>query len=172
MLAVLVQGAAERVVLRMRTLITLSVLQTVGIAALVAHAFGTHHSDDPSQRPATAAPAQISSSFAAPPGGAVPSVSEEQLRAIVREEVARLQSTAQVNSPSSVEAAPRNPAVDADRRDAVAQQIEVYRGSGAITEVQMQELQADIAQLDAASRKQMMSKLIRALNSGEIKGRL
>jgi len=33
-------------------------------------------------------------------------------------------------------------------------------------------LQADIAQLDAASRRQMLSKLTRALNTGEIKGRL
>jgi hypothetical protein len=36
----------------------------------------------------------------------------------------------------------------------------------------MQELQAGIAQLDDASRKQMMSKLMRALNSGDLKGRL
>jgi len=36
----------------------------------------------------------------------------------------------------------------------------------------MTELQAEIAKLDDASRRQMMSKLVRALNSGDIKGRL
>jgi hypothetical protein len=41
-----------------------------------------------------------------------------------------------------------------------------------MTDAQMQELQTSIAQLDEAGRKQMMSKLMRALNSGEIKGRL
>jgi hypothetical protein len=43
---------------------------------------------------------------------------------------------------------------------------------GSITDQQMQELQAGIAELDEASRKQMMSTLIRALNSGELEGRI
>ena len=150
---------------RMRILITLSVLQTVAIAALVIHAFGTKPSIDPEQRP-------LSSPMAQPASDAAPNVGEERLRAIVREELARLQSTAQ--GPASPDAAPspRNPAIEADRRESVAQQIEGYRGVGAITDAQMQELQVEIAQLDAAGRKEMMSKLLRALNSGEIKGRL
>jgi hypothetical protein len=36
----------------------------------------------------------------------------------------------------------------------------------------MQELHVQIAQLDAAGRKRMLSKLIRAMNAGDIKGRL
>ena len=149
----------------MRTLIILSVLQTVGIAALVVHAFAAKHSIDPEQRP-------LSSSIAQPTSGAVPHVGEERLRAIIREELARLQSTAQVNASPAAAPSPRNPAIDADRREAVAQQIEIYRGVGAITDAQMQELQVEIAQLDVTGRKEMMSKLMRALNSGEIKGRL
>ena len=156
-------------VVRMRTLIALSVLQTVGIAALVMHAFGAKHSPDPEQRPSISSAAAISPASSGPTSGAAPNVREERLRTIVREELARLQSSAQG---TSLEAQPHNPSTDLHQREAVAQQIEAYRGAGAITDAQMQELQADIAQLDDASRKQMMSKLIRALNSGEIKGRL
>jgi hypothetical protein len=153
----------------MRTLTILSVLQTVGIAALVVHAFGTKQPTAPEQRPPSSSARPLSSASLAPASGAASSVGEERLRAIVREELARLQSG---NASSSVEAQPRNPSVDGQQREAVAQQIEGYRGAGTITDAQMQELQTNIAQLDEASRKQMMSKLIRALNSGEIKGRL
>jgi hypothetical protein len=150
----------------MRTLIALSVLQTVGIAALVVHAFGAKHSADPEPRPSTSSAAAISSASSAS------NVSEERLRTIVREELARLQSRVQGNASSSLQAQPRSPSVDVHQREAVEQQIEAYRGAGAVTDAQMQELLSDIAQLDDASRKQMMSKLIRALNSGEIQGRL
>jgi hypothetical protein len=159
-------------VVRVRTLVALSVLQTLGIAALVIHAFGAKHSPDAKLRPLSSSARAVSSASSGPTSGAASNVSEERLRTIVREEFARLQSSAQGNASSSQEAQPRNPSTDLHQREAVAQQIETYRGAGAITDAQMQELQADIAQLDDASRKQMMSKLIRALNSGEIKGRL
>jgi hypothetical protein len=149
----------------MKTLITLSVLQTVGIAALVFHAFGTKHSIDPEQRPSSSSVVQATS-------GAAPNLGEERLRAIIREEFAQLQSSVQGHASPAAAPTPRKPAIDADRREAVAQQIEIYRGVGAITDAQMQELQVEIAQLDGAGRKEMMSKLVRALNSGEIKGRL
>lgn len=156
----------------MRTLTILSVLQTVGIAALVVHAFGPRQPAAPEQRQPSSSAPPLSSASPASSSGAASSIGEERLRAIVREELARLPLSAQGNASSSVEAQPRNPSVDVFQRDAVAQQIEAYRGAGTITDAQMQELQTNIAQLDAASRKQMMSKLIRALNSGEIKGRL
>jgi TolA-binding protein len=66
----------------------------------------------------------------------------------------------------------RRTSAGARRREVVAQQIEAHAAAGSITDAQMQELQAEIAQLDDASRKQMMNKLIRTLNSGDIKGRL
>lgn len=94
------------------------------------------------------------------------------LRAISREEFASLQPSARVNESSPAQTPPRNLSLDALRTEAVAQHIEAYRGAGSITDAQMQELQTDIAQLDQAGRKQMMSKLMRALSSGEIKGRL
>jgi hypothetical protein len=156
----------------MRTLLAFSVLQTVGIAALVLHAFGAKHPADPAQRSSSTSAAAMPSASNAPTNDAAQNVGEDRLRAIVREELARLQLSAQSNASPSIEAQPHNPPLDVHQREAVAQQIEAYRGAGAITDAQMQELQADIAQLDDASRKKMMSKLIRALNSGEIKGRL
>jgi hypothetical protein len=153
----------------MRTLIVLSVLQTAAIAALVVHAFGAGHPTHIEQRASgSSAPTAPSSTTTGPSFN----VSEERLRAIVREELARLLQSSLPGNASAVEAPPRNLSPDAQRAEAVAQQIEAYRGAGSMTDAQMQELQTSIAQLDEAGRKQMMSKLMRALNSGEIKGRL
>jgi hypothetical protein len=157
----------------MKTLVTLSVLQTIGIVALVVHVIREEHPAPPEQH-------TPNSSVAIPPDtssrviSAAPALDEERLRSIIREELARLQiQPATQGSASPVVATrQRDPVSDARQREVVAQQIEAYAATGAITESQMQELQADIAQLDDASRKQMMSKLIRALNSGDIKGRL
>ena len=145
----------------MKMLITLSVLQTIGIVTLVVHAFGARRPSTPDILPAT-----TFSSRAAP---AAPGLDERRLRAIVREELAPLK--APIDVPPAA-APPASPPVDLRQREVVAQQIEAYRAMGTITDLQMQELQAEIAQLDDASRKQLMSKLLRALNSGDIKGRL
>lgn len=145
----------------MKTLIALSVLQTIGIAALVVHAFREERPVAPDLRPASMAESTI---------GLPASTNEQQLRAIIREELSRLQSAPRPLAEAS--ARPRDPAAEQRRRETVAQQIEAYQAAGAISDAQMQELQADIAQLDDASRRQMMSRLMRALNSGDIKGRL
>lgn len=147
----------------MKTLIALSVLQTIAIAALVVHEFREPAHVAVDVQPAT----PIAPSTVSP---AAPSVDEERLRAVIREELAQLH--VQRDAPPPVAPLPRNRPVDPQQRAVVEQQIEAYRGVGAITESQMQDLQADIAQLDDPTRKQMMSKLIRALNSGDIKGRL
>jgi len=151
-----------------RTLITLSVLQTIGIAVLVVHALREepHAVSDvrPAQSPASA-PAPVEA----------PRIDEARLRAILREELAQEHNRPVAESlPAAPSPAPpHNPsAAELQQRDLVAQQIEAYRAVGMITDAQMQELQADIAKLDAVSRKQMLSKLTRALNTGDIKGRL
>lgn len=145
----------------MKALIALSVLQTIGIAALVVHAFR--------EPPHFAADVRPASPIASTVSPAAPSVDEDRLRAVIREELAHLD--VQRDAPPPVAPRPRARAVDLQQRAVVEQQIENYRGT-AISDAQMQDLQADIAQLDDATRKQMMSKLIRALNSGDIKGRL
>ena len=145
----------------MKTLITLSLLQTVGIAALVLHAL--HEPTGPAAVP----PANP---LASTPSSAAASVDEERLRTVIREELARLQVEG-AGAPPAVASKPRNPSVDRQRRDAIEQRIDAYSSVGSITDAEMTELQAEIAKLDESGRKQMMSKLIRALNSGDIKGR-
>jgi hypothetical protein len=153
----------SRKVARVKTLITLSVLQTIGIAALVMHAFREERPVAPEVRPSSAAQSTIG-------------FDEQHLRAIIREELTRLPGqsglSADAPPPVATPARSRDPIADQHRRETIAQQIDAYRSAGAITDAQMQELQADIAQLDDASRKQMMTRLMRALNSGDIKGRL
>lgn len=142
-------------------------LQTIGIAVLVVHALRAepHAASDvhPAQPPASA-PASVEA----------PRIDEERLRAILREELAQEHNRPVATSlPAASPAPPHNPsAAELQQRDLVAQQIEAYRAMGTITDAQMQELQAAIAKLDAVSRKQMLGKLTRALNTGDIKGRL
>ncbi len=100
---------------------------------------------------------------------------ENQLRKIVREELA-----AQLGS-LSVSSAPKDTAIvaelrdevkDQNQRELVAQQLEYHTSVGSISEMDMQKLQGEIAKLDKASQKEMLGKLTRALNSGQLDGRL
>jgi hypothetical protein len=58
------------------------------------------------------------------------------------------------------------------QRAQVAQQQETYVSVGSISDADMQTLQMDIAKLDAAGRTEMLRKLSRAFNSGNLEGRL
>ena len=143
----------------MKTLMTLSVLQTIGIAALVVHTF---HKGAPDVRAANPPMATVSA--------VAPGIDEQRLRAVIREEFARGQVA--IEALPAAASQPRNASADRQRREVVEQRIEAYSSAGAITEAQMAELQAEIAKLDESSRKEMMSRLVRALNAGDIKGRL
>ncbi len=156
----------------MKILITLAALQTIGIVILILHAFtADDHVSREQQAP-------IPSTAVSPPdvrdqhdGGPL-LADEERLRRIVKEELTSLLAQqAPQTKPAAAERA-RNEAEDRRRQELIAQHIEAYRAVGTITDEQMRELQAGIAELDEPSRKQMMSRLIRALNSGELEGRL
>jgi MFS superfamily sulfate permease-like transporter len=153
----------------MKTLTLLSVIQTIAIVMLIAYLFAREPAAQPSTSVATApAPLQEHRSY----GG---SVDEERLRSIIREELAlhlTAQPTAHGHEAPAVTPRPRDEQLDRTRQAQIEQQIEAYQASGSITDAQMQELQAAIAQLDETGRRQMMSKLIRAMNAGDIKGRL
>src|SRR5262245_61099743 len=151
----------------MRTLIVFAVLQTVGTLVLVIHLFMGQAA--PEQDPHQPRGAQIS-----PPNTlscsnvSAPLADEQRLRKIIREELVQLR--LQSNPPQSgasvtVAADSRNDPRNRERQELVAQQIETYRAVGSITDQQMIELQAAIARLDEGSRRQMMSRLIRAMNS-------
>ena len=158
----------------MKTWMILSVLQTIGLAVLIIQSFGKGPQSAPEQQAQKAGAATLSQSLRDAPNGNALLADEKRLRKIVREELARLQT--QPNMPSSASAAHRVDAgdepADFQQQQLIAQQIEAYRAVGSITDQQMHELQVDIAQLDEKSRREMMSRLIQALNSGELKGRL
>jgi hypothetical protein len=146
----------------MRIPITLGVLQTMGVIVLIVHAFGSEE--------------QVDAALARPPvcdqaERAMLREDEARLRTVIREELTRLQ--AQPLQRAGLPATGRARKESDDRlSQELAQQIETYRAIGTITDEQMQELQTGIVQLDPSSRRELMSKLIQALNSGELKGRL
>lgn len=92
---------------------------------------------------------------------------EACVRRVLREELAQRSAGLQ---PAPAQVAPaRDETKDRARRDAIAQQVQNYKSTGAITQQQMFLLQAEIAQLDPASREQAMRSLSRAVNRDEIK---
>ena len=66
----------------------------------------------------------------------------------------------------------RDPEADLNQKTLVDQQIEYYRSMGRISDSEMDLLLGEAAKLNPPDRKQMMSKLVRALNAGEISGKL
>jgi hypothetical protein len=152
----------------MKTLMALSVLQTIGILVLIVKCSGNE--------PQPTLESRLQSSFAAATSPHLGRDADEaRLRSIIREELARqpqVQANRHDTPASAVVTPPRTESMDRHQQELVAQQIETYKSMGSITSQQMENLQVQIAQLDEASRRQMLGKLIRALNSGDIKGRL
>ncbi len=100
---------------------------------------------------------------------------ENQLRQIIREELsAHLDS--QPGPGNQEESATALSSTDTAeyqrRRELVAEQLVYFSSVGSISDTDMQKLQGEIAKLDEASQKEMLGKLTRALNSGELEGRL
>ena len=100
---------------------------------------------------------------------------EDQLRQIIREELAaqldKIPELAMQTGPATALNATDGAEYER-RREQVTQQLNYYTSLGSISDVDMQKLQVDIASLDAASRREMLMELTRALNSGELEGRL
>ena len=147
----------------MKILVTLSVLQTLGIALIAFLLIRDPAPHQFAQVPVAAAesPALVRADAAAP------QVRDSHIRELIRSEIAVAKSPAQNATPAPA----RDVQSELRQRETVAQQIEMYRGIGAIDDAQMTELQEQIATLDDDGRKQVMSKLMRAMNAGEIKGR-
>ena len=169
----------------MKLVVTLLVVQTVLLALLVMKVLGIE------SRLATASPGQPEATFPAaampirdaPLPDAAPAPAEDRMRRIVREELAaqldritagggepgdtgdgNMETRAPVGTPNS----------DADpyASDAVSRRIDYYVSVGTISDVEMQQLQTEIAKLGEADRRRMLGKLVNALNSGRLDGRL
>lgn len=149
----------------MKLLVLMSILQTAALAFLLAKALD---SPDPASQTAPAMQYQDT-------GETFSSADEQLLRRIVREELGRqLPGAAPAGQPDQAPAgAPTDAAADQrSQLQLVETQLEYYRVQGAISAVEMQNLQAEIAKLDPATRKQMLARLVKAMNAGEIRGAL
>lgn len=162
----------------MKALLLLSLVQTVCIVFLIFKVVdGGNVADIPAQAAQTAPALENSANLPAQDHstGAYRFPDESRLRQIIREELEFHSSIvagadAQAGSPAT--SRPRNEAEDRYQKEYVDQQIAYYKSVGAITNEEMQDLQREIARLNKADQKEVLSKLMRALNSGEIKGQL
>ena len=99
-------------------------------------------------------------------------ITEHRLRQIIQEELRSHTRHVALNSPQQ-ETQPAagqdvDNAVMASRRDFVLGQLDYYSSVGTISSAEMAQLHGSIAKLDEGGRKEMMSRLNRALNSGEL----
>lgn len=160
----------------MKTLIALSVVQTVGIASILVVMLGQPSAEirdaTTEQRVATAEQGgRMVRAHGSAGASAAPVDARPDIRALIREELAAANLAATPTRPESLPATPKDVVSEPRQREAVAQQIEIYRSVGSIDDAQLQELQTQIMSLDPTSRKQLMAVLARALNSQEIKSR-
>jgi hypothetical protein len=98
---------------------------------------------------------------------------EAELRRVIREELvaAAAASVPAQGSPASAAGSPA-PTASADQVEFVNQQVDEYIRAGLISDSEMARLQSDIAKLDPAARRAALQKLVRALNTGALDGRL
>ena len=100
---------------------------------------------------------------------------ENRLRKIVREELAaQLGALSEVSTQedSATVLEPEDEVKYQYQRELVAQQLNYHTSVGRISDMDMQMLQMEIAKLDEAGRREMLGRLTRAMNSGELDGRL
>ena len=98
---------------------------------------------------------------------------ENRLRKIVREELRAQLNESLASTPKAVEDDVPEPVSEAEyqyRLDAALQNLDYYIEQGEISNEDMIKLQSEIALLDNEGRRQMLSQLARAMNSGELKG--
>ena len=120
----------------------------------------------------------VSDSFIAPPTARYSSDShanEIQLRNIIREELAAyvIATTGSDNQDDSATVSESNyTAENQYQLELVAQQLDYFESVGSISEMEMQNIQTDIAKLHKADQGRMLNRLMRTMNAGDIKGRL
>ncbi|GAA0853198.1 hypothetical protein [Aliiglaciecola litoralis] len=99
------------------------------------------------------------------------------LRGVIHEEITaslRENQTAKLATTPSAKpyAANPPPEVDQEYLSEVQSDFDYYLSDGQISDLNMAIFQSKIAKLDQQNRKEMLRKLVRALNSGELEGRL
>ena len=101
--------------------------------------------------------------------------SEIQLRNIIREEFEAylVAGSGSIDNEQVAMAAELNyTAENQYQLDAVAQELDYFESVGRISEMEMQNIQMDIAKLHKSDRGQMLKRLVRTMNTGDVKGHL
>ena len=100
----------------------------------------------------------------------------EQVRKIVREELRAEIGALVTNGATGVDPAPAPDPYDEveyqQQYELVDQELEFFISQGTISDTDMATLQQEIAKLDPEGREEMLRRIVRALNSGELDGRL
>jgi len=108
-------------------------------------------------------------------GEAFKYLNEARMRLIVREELAAqlaILPGADVQKPAIIAADPIDQAEYQYQFESVTQKLGIYESIGSISDSDMQALQSEIMMLNEADRVEALSRLVRAMNAGTLKGRL
>jgi hypothetical protein len=100
---------------------------------------------------------------------------ENQLRTIIREELATQLTTLRHSDSQMPDTIAANPTDEVEYQyqlELVAQKMDVYESVGTISDTDMHNLQSEIMALNEADRVEALSRLVRAMNAGTLKGRL
>ncbi len=98
----------------------------------------------------------------------------KQIQTMIRQELAILKQASPGNIRSDqFEYSDAQDLIDQEiQLQLVTEELDFYIGQGVISAQEMSNLQIEIAKLDSEGQKQMMRKLVGALNSGELEGQL
>ena len=160
-----------------KLIILLGAAQTVLLLALLIKVIGLERSIDveaKAERPTVSEDTIANDDLYGQPVISTQYLSEKRLRQIVREEVrSQLKEFgASLIHPANIEESePVSAAEYQYRLEAAMQQLDYYIGEKEISDIDMANLQGEIAGLDDEGRRQMLSLLTQALNSGELEGR-
>ncbi len=159
-----------------KLIILLGAAQTILLIALLIKVIGLESSiaEETTEHPIVTEETIAKGDVPGQPVISTQSLSEKRLRLIVREEVrsqlkefgASLTQPANTEKPEPVSAAEYQ-----YRLEAAIQHLDYYIGEKEISNIDMANLQGEIARLDNEGRRQMLSLLTQALNSGELEGR-
>jgi hypothetical protein len=102
-------------------------------------------------------------------------LTEGELRGIIREELAAysagITTGRTLNNRGSDAGRPGAPP-GSKEFERIDQQVDEYISMGAISDAEMAALHEELGRLDAAARRQLLGKIVRAMNSGALKGNL
>lgn len=158
----------------MRLLIALSIVQAVLLGIIGVRVMVIDARTDKIAAAGTAAAAPLQPAAHRQPAKpfAASSLTADEVRQIIREEIAGISAPA-----AASHAAPVNKSANAyagtpsvDLRNSVQRDLNLYVGRGRVGEAEMVDLQTKIAALPPAERRDMMIKLTKLLNDGQLKG--